>query len=72
MQLGHAAVASVMASIGSGSGLRDVCVKSGLRMGSWLPLADVTLALGNTPPDAVRGSQDADSAATAATAGAWA
>ena len=73
-QLGHAAVASGVASIGSDSGLqdRDVCAKTGLRVGSWLPLADVTLALGNTPPDAVRGSQDADSAATAATAGAWA
>lgn len=74
MQLGHAVVASGVASIGSGSRLqdRDVCAKSGLRMGSWLPLADVTLALGNTPPDSVRGSQDADSAGTAATAGAWA
>jgi hypothetical protein len=38
-----------------------------------LPLADVTHAVANTPPDAGRGhSQGADSAATAVTAGAWA
>ncbi len=37
------------------------------------PLADVTHAVANTPPDAARGhSQGADSAATAVIAGAWA
>lgn len=36
-----------------------------------MPLADVTLAASNVPPDAAHGSQGTDSAATAAPAGAW-
>ena len=36
-----------------------------------MPLADVTLAASNAPPDTAHGSQGTDSAATAAPAGAW-
>ena len=36
-----------------------------------VPLADVTLAASNAPPDAAHGSQGTESAATAAPAGAW-